>query len=160
MKIRTVIKDEFTVIGKMGQGSTENAAQWVPKLWENANKNFNEIKSIISYNKDGGIKGLWGIMSDLEERFERWSDSGKYLAGCETEKNIILPIGWIKWTVPAQTYILVACTTETYGDVINYIITDYTMKNNIKIIGAINEHYPEPGNPDNIELYFPIKRVK
>jgi predicted transcriptional regulator YdeE len=158
MKIKFVNKDEITVIGIMGQGPAINSSEWIPEIWERANNNFNEIKNKILYNNNGVIKGLWGIMSDTGEKFERWNENGKYLAGCEADKNVIPPAGWTKWTVPAQTYLSVACSNETYGDVFNYITTDYIIKNNLKITGAIHEYYPEPGNPNNIELYFPIKK--
>ncbi|MDF2685198.1 MAG: effector-binding protein [Clostridia bacterium] len=158
VKIKTVLKNEFTVIGKIGQGLSKDASDWVPRIWEGANKDFDQIKTIILYNNDGGIKGLWGIMSDVQEKFEVWNENGKYLAGCEADKNAIPPEGWTKWTIPAQTYLSVACSNETYGDIFNYIKTDYIIKNNLKIAGAIHEHYPEPGNPNNIELYFPVKK--
>lgn len=158
MNIEYITKKSFKVLGKLGQGKAENCKQWIYKLWEDANKNISEIKDLISYDINGNAVGIWGIMSDIDEKFERWGDTGKYLAGYEIDRDIEVPKGWKLMNVPEQTYIVIKCTQENYIDIFNSTIEDYIPKNNMKLIGAVHEHYLEASNPQNLELYFPIAK--
>jgi len=158
MNMQYVYKEEFSVIGKLGQGSGENPWEWINPIWENANSNFNEIEAFVK--KEGDIiEGLWGIMSDFDETFARWDkNGGKYLACCEVESDAVAPFGWVKWTVPSQTYLVAKCKQEDYLSVFEGAIQDYIPNNHLQLVGAVHEHYPEPGNPTLVELYFPIAK--
>jgi predicted transcriptional regulator YdeE len=141
----------------MGQGYSKESSSWIPKLWEEANADFSRITSLVKHNADGSIFGLWGLMSDTEEKFLRWSESGKYLAGCEVDNGVLPPEGFTKWTVPTQKYIVAECSGSNYFDVFNYVLHIYAHEQNMEIFGAIHERYPQPGNPNLIELYFPVE---
>lgn len=153
-----IFKDTFSVIGKMGMGSAKNPMEWIGGIWEKANADFAQIQSIAKYDADGTLCGLWGAMSDVNERFERWSDEGKYLAGCEVTSGAVPPKGFTKWTIPAQTYVAVKTDAASYTEVWNYIINEYLPQNNLTIVAAQHERYPEAGNPNVVELYFPIAK--
>src|SRR4051794_31991950 len=86
--------EPVSVIGKLGQGLSADAYNWIPALWQEANNNFDEIELLAKKNNEGSLVGLWGAMSDISENFERWTDQGKYLAGCEVSDNSIAPAGW------------------------------------------------------------------
>ncbi len=156
MNTKIIFKDKFSVIGKMGMGCSSNPAEWIPQIWDDANSNFAQIKSLVKYDENGNMQGLWGAMSDVDETFARWGDNGKYLAGCEVDNDSIAPDGFTKWTIPAQTYLVVNCDMASYGEIFNSVINDYIPKNSMTLVGAVHERYPQAGNPNVIELYFPI----
>lgn len=151
MTTKYIFKDTFAVIGKAGQGAANNPQAWVLPLWEDANAHFSEIAALA--NKDeAGTPLIWGAMNDADESNRRWSDTGKYMAGCEADVNAQPPEGWTKWVIPAQTYLVAECTADQYGEVFGAITSDET----IEIIGTVHERYPQPGNPNVLELWFPV----
>lgn len=152
MNTKIVYKDKFAVIGKMGQGPAENPGKWIEPLWQNANAHFSEISACIRHNEDGAIAGVWGAMNDVSEQNKRWDETGKYMAGCEADADTEAPDGWSKWVIPAQTYLVVKCTKETYAHIFGQVCNDKS----IHIISTVHEYYPEPGNPNILEVYFPI----
>ena len=157
MDVMIVSKSTFTVIGKMGQGKTEDRQQWIPPLWKAATENFHEIKPLAKLDPDGNVVGIWGAMSDIEEKFERWGEKGKYLAGCEVRDTAEAPIGWTKWVIPAYTYAVVSCEQENYQEAFAYMLDKYLPENNYQVVGAIHEFYPQDGT-NSISLYFPFWR--
>lgn len=158
MDVKVVFKEAFSVIGKKAEGLAVEGEKWIPEVWEKANGNFNEIKSIIKYDQNGKLFGLWGLMSSHNENFEPWEERGLYLAGCEADTNTDAPKGWTKWTLPAQTYLVAACTMKSYGQAYTEVMKAFMPKHQLTLVGAIHEHYPEPGNSDCIELYFPVAK--
>ncbi len=152
MNTRIVYKEAFSVIGKMGMGPAGEPGKWILPLWDSANAGFKEIASLIRYDEKGNPAGLWGAMNDVDEQNKRWGEYGKYMAGCEAEPHAEAPEGWSKWVTPAQTYLVVDCTLTGYGEVFEKM----TSNKELTIVGTVHERYPEPGNPEKIELYFPI----
>ena len=144
-------KDAFAVIGKAGQGLANNPQSWILPLWDDANSHFAEIAGIIR-KYENGTPQVWGAMNDTDESNKRWGDIGKYMAGCEADVDVQPPAGWTKWIIPAQTYLIAECTADIYGDVFGSITGDP----NITIVGTVHERYPEPGNPNVLELWFPV----
>lgn len=158
MIMKFVYKEEFSVIGKLGQGPAEDPWKWILSLWKESNSTFGEIDSLVR-KKDSQVEGLWGIMSDFGETFARWDENGgKYLACCEVKEGVLPPAGWTKWAIPSQTYIVVRCVQEDYLNVFEYTIQEYIPENKLELIGAVHEFYPEPGNPQLLDLYFPISK--
>ena len=104
------------------------------------------------------IKGIWGLMSDADEQFKRWGTEGKYLAGCEAKDDAIAPVNWALWRKPSQTYVVVTCTQESYGQVFNYILNEYLPDQGYEVIGAIHEYYPQDTEKGKLYLYFPIEK--
>jgi len=153
--IKYLYKDSFAVIGKAGQGIADNPQKWVMPLWEEANSNFIEVESLIRKNKSS-IPLIWGAMNDIEESNKRWGEAGKYMASGEADVDAIAPEGWTKWIIPAQTYLVVSCTMDKYGDVFKGIVD----KLGPNITGCVHEYYPEPGNPNTLDIYFPIAQGK
>jgi len=153
-------KKSFVVIGKLGQGLTAESHHWIPAIWQKANNNFEEIRPLAKTNNEVNILGIWGAMSDITESFERWTDQGKYLAGCEVFDNAIAPAGWTKWTIPSYKYAVVQCNQSTYQEKFDYMIHEYLPDNNYSIVGAVHEYYnPEETNGE-LYLYFPIEKMK
>ncbi|WP_274362319.1 GyrI-like domain-containing protein [Paenibacillus thermotolerans] len=152
-------KESFTVIGKLGQGSSSDGPMWIPTLWQDANRNFNEITELAKTDKDGNIVGVWGAMSDMSESFERWGEQGKYLAGCEVLDDSAAPTGWTKWVIPPYKYAIIKCNQSTYQEKFTYMINEYIPNNNYSIVGAIHEYYNPSETNGDLYLYFPIEKI-
>jgi len=154
--IRYMYKDAFAVIGKMGQGSADNAKEWILPLWDDAVSNFKEVEHLIRKH-ESGEPIFWGAGNDVGESNKRWgwgglNDEGKFMAGGEADLDAIPPDGWSKWVIPAQTYVVASCTAD---DLIK-VFADIVEKFGERIVGCEHEFYPEPGNDDVIDMYVPI----
>jgi len=149
MDVTLVEKQSFTVIGKLGQGFANEGIEWIPPLWQDANRNFDEIRELAKLDETGSLVGFWGAMSDVDETFERWNDQGKYLAGCEVVDNAVPPSNWTKWVIPSYRNAVVKCTQSTYGDIFNYMIQEYLPR---------HEFYDPKETNGELELYFPIQK--
>lgn len=154
-----VVKRKFTVIGKMGEGLAAEGAVWIPPLWKEANRNFDEISQLAKLNSDGSMVGIWGAMSDLDEKFERWKKEGKYLAGCEVLDDAEAPNDWVKWVIPSFKYVVVKCNQNSYQEIFNYIIEDYLPNHAYSLVGAVHEFYDPKDNNGDLSLFFPIEKV-
>jgi len=144
-------KDAFAVIGKVGQGPADNPQSWILPLWDAANAHFAEISGAIRKDENG-VPLVWGAMNDVGESNKRWGETGKYMAGCEAELDAQTPTGWAKWIIPAQTYLVAECTSDKYGEIFGSVTNDPS----IEIVGTVHERYPQPGNPNVLELWFPV----
>ncbi|BCG60766.1 GyrI-like domain-containing protein [Paenibacillus sp. URB8-2] len=159
MEVLIEEKQSFTVIGKVGQGLSSESTEWIPKLWQEANRNFSEISSLAKTDSAGNLVGIWGAMSDVSERFERWTEQGKYLAGCEVLDGSVAPNGWTKWVIPSYKFAVMKCNQNTYRDKFKYMVNEYIPNHNYSIVGAVHEYYnPSEANGD-LYLYFPIERI-
>lgn len=157
MEIEIVDKDKVYVVGKKGEGASDSNSSWIQDLWDDANNNFNEIKDIVKTDSNGNIAGFWGVMTDIDEMFLPWNWQGKYMAGCEVEKDTIVPKGWSKITIPAFKYVSVKCKKDEYQKVFEYITNDYLPKHKYNLVGAMQEFYDTKDNYDTIHLLFPIE---
>ena len=158
MVVKIINKPSFCVIGKLGKGSSDSGSKWIKPLWNEANGKFNEISDLVKRDESNKIAGIWGLMSDVSEQFKRWGAEGKYLAGCEVKDDATVPDGWTLWKVPAQTYVVISCTQETYGEAFNYILNEYLPEKGYELIGAVHELYPADAEQGTLQLYFPISR--
>ena len=149
--IKYLFKDAFAVIGKAGHGAADKGSEWIKPLWEVAGATYSEIADVCKKSENGGLF-WWGAMNDSEEQNKVWGDTGKYMAGCEADIKVNPPEGWIKWIIPAQTYLVVSASPDKYGEVFCEVMGD---KDNI-ITGSIHEYYPVPDNPSVMELWFPV----
>lgn len=156
--VEIVEKGQFSVIGKMGQGPAGEGAKWISLLWQDANANFAEISTHLKLNAEGDIAGIWGAMSDVDDKFEGWKEEGKYLAGCEVVDDAIAPNGWTKWVIPAFKYVVVKCTQDTYSETFHHMLKDYLPVNQYIIAGAIQEFYNPKDNNGELFLYFPVEK--
>lgn len=157
--VEILVKQRFSVIGKMGEGLSSESARWIPPLWQEANRSFGEIGHLAKLDAEGSIVGIWGAMSDYGGNFARWKEGGKYLAGCEVADDALPPAGWTKWTIPAFRYAVSKCTQESYQDMLNYMVSDYLPRNNNPIVGAIHEYYDPRDSNGELYLYVPIEKM-
>ncbi|MFX3631565.1 MAG: hypothetical protein ACE3L7_20125 [Candidatus Pristimantibacillus sp.] len=44
--LEIIEKEQFSIVGKLGEGFANEAPQWIPSLWKEANSNFNEISNL------------------------------------------------------------------------------------------------------------------
>lgn len=152
MKIEKCEKESFVVIGK--EGSTADGADFIQRLWDDANSNFEEVRHLAKKDEKGNICGIWGAMSDLSRSFNPWEDfsRGLYLAGVECENDARAPEGWTKWTIPSYEYIYVEHEDEnTFSDVIQYL-----KDNNMSLVGAVHD-FTCPQTGKNY-MFFPIRK--
>lgn len=159
MEVKLIIKKSFSVIGKLGQGLSNEGFKWIPPLWQEANSKFHEISNLAKIDFTGSILGTWGVMSDIDDKFECWEEQGKYLAGCEVVDNAVAPANWTKWVIPSYKYAVVKCTQDTYGNVFNYMVKEYIPQHEYNIAGAVHEFYDPKCTNGELYLYFPIQRL-
>ncbi|MDF2699403.1 MAG: effector-binding protein [Haloplasmataceae bacterium] len=160
MDIKIIEKTTFAVIGKVGVGLSKEGFRWIPPLWNDANSHFHEISKLAKVDHLGNIVGIWGAMSDVDEKFERWNESGKYLAGCEVYNEAVAPNGWVKWIIPSYKYLVSSCTQETYEEVFNYMVSGFIPDHKYSIVGAVHEFYNPKVTNGELNLYFPIEKLK
>ncbi len=153
MNIEKITKESFVVIGK--EGSTADGADFIQKLWENANSHFAEVAHLAKKNPDGSLAGIWGAMSDFSRSFEPWEEfsRGLYLAGVECEDTAEPPEGWTKWSIPGYEYICVEMEGETtFPDTLKYL-----KENQLSLAGAVHDFTcPQTGKS---YMYFPVGRL-
>lgn len=151
MKINKCIKESFVVIGK--EGSTNDGAGFIQKLWEDANSHFNEVAHLTKKDGKGNIVGIWGAMSDFSHSFLPWQEGftkGLYLAGVECTEQAEAPAGWTKWVIPGYEYIYV----ENEAPDIFPSVIQYLQDNDIQLAGAVHDFTcPETGKG---YMFFPI----
>lgn len=154
MKINRCIKSKFTVIGKLG--STNNENNFIKKLWDEFNTDFDKVYPLIKKDDNNNIIGYWGAMSDFSMSFKPWSDNftqGLYLAGVECIDEAIAPDNFTKWIIPSYKYIVVEVEDDhTFINTINYL-----KENNIELVGAVHD-YTDPKTQINY-MYFPIEML-
>lgn len=158
MSVHIEEKESFAVIGKLGEGLSVEGHMWIPLLWQEANSNFEEIRKLAKTNREGELIGIWGAMSDISERFERWTEQGKYLAGCEVQDNAVAPTGWTKWIIPSYKFAIIKCNQSNYQEKFKYMVNDYIPNNNYEIVGAVHEYYDPSETNGDLYLYFPIEK--
>ena len=151
MDIQRIRKESFCVIGK--EGSTEQGAGFVQRLWQSANGQFTEIEAVAKRDEQGNLVGIWGAMTDFSRQFLPWENGfskGLYLAGVECKDDADAPDGWIKWTIPGYVYLVLKCEEDCgFSEMIRYLD-----ENNIALAGAVHDFTdPKTGEP---YMFFPI----
>lgn len=146
MELQLKYLPEFTVAGVLGEGKAEDAPKWVLPLWEKSNREAGTVKT----------GGVWGIMGHPDRYLGRWDERGLYLAGREVGAETPVPEGWTRWKVPSQTYLVADCSLTGYGEIFGRVLNGYLPAHGLEMIGAAHEHYPDPENPEHVELWFPI----
>lgn len=146
-----VSKDDFAVIGKLGQGTVETAADWVGPLWPAFEQDLSEVAELTS------AVDLWGLMSDAKSWLDPWQEEGKYLAGIECPLEVTAPEGWTKWVIPAMDYLVFKTDGANMDFMITKMFEEILPQQGLQVIAAIQEHYQEDFEADQVELYFPVK---
>lgn len=154
MKIETIIKESFAVIGK--EGSTEEGPGFIQNLWLDANSHFEEVAYLARRDESGTPAGIWGAMTDLSRSYQPWEDNfskGLYLAGVECESDAQPPKGWTKWIIPGYEYL----RAEFDHDTVFPEMIAYLQENKIPLAGAVHDFTcPKTGKS---YIYFPIRRL-
>lgn len=154
MKLERCEIPAFAVIGK--EGSTNDGEGFVAKLWEEANKHFNEVAELAAKDEDGNLLGIWGAMSDMNRAFQPWENEfteGLYLAGVQCSMEQEPPEGWTKWVIPSYEYLYTERTDpKTFSQVI-----DWMKENQLPLAGAVHD-FTCPQTGKNF-LFFPIKKL-
>ena len=154
MKIGSVIKGSFSVIGK--EGSTEDGPGFVQRLWADANSHFAEVAHLAKKDDNGNLTGIWGAMTDFSQSFQPWEESfskGLYLAGIECTDDAVPPEGWTKWTIPGFEYLRVECDHDgVFPEMITYL-----QEHDMTLAGAVHD-FTCPHTGTNY-MYFPIKKL-
>ncbi|MBO4888355.1 MAG: GyrI-like domain-containing protein [Firmicutes bacterium] len=154
MKIETIIKESFTVIGK--EGSTADGPGFIQALWQDANGHFDQVDALAKRDKQGNLVGIWGAMSDPSRSFQPWADGfsrGLYLAGVECRDDAEAPEGWIKWIVPGYEFLQVENESpESFGEMIRYM-----EENHIPLAGAVHD-FSDPRTGKGY-MFFPIRKL-
>lgn len=154
MNIQKCIKGPFAVIGK--EGSTEDGAGFVQRLWVDANSHFDEVAHLAKKDENGNLAGIWGAMSDCSRSFAPWEDDfskGLYLAGVECVDDAQPVEGWMKWGIPGYEYLYVECDHDmVFSEMITFL-----RKNHIPLVGAVHD-FTCPKTGKNY-MFFPIRKL-
>ena len=154
--IKYEFKDSFAVIGKAGQCSAANFEEWSNPLWVQFENGLMEIENIVRKNA-AGKPLVWSALNDNSNNFKRWGeagfdDSGKFMAACEADVDAVAPVGWEKWIIPAQTYMVFRSTAEEGEGLYASVVKEHGEK----IIGVGHAFFPEYGNDELVEWYIPV----
>ena len=153
MKIESITKEAFTVIGK--EGATSDGEGFIQRLWQDANEHFDQIAHLAKRDEQGNLVGVWGAMSDLSRTFQPWDDfsRGLYLAGAECVDGAEAPEGWTKWVVPGYEFLRVENEgPNTFADMLQYL-----REHGLALAGAVHD-FTCPQTGKNY-MYFPIRRL-
>ena len=153
MKIESITKEAFTVIGK--EGATSDGEGFIQRLWQDANEHFDQIAHLAKRDDQGNLVGVWGAMSDLSRTFQPWDDfsRGLYLAGAECVDGAEAPAGWTKWVVPGYEFLRVENEgPNTFADMLQYL-----REHGLALAGAVHD-FTCPQTGKNY-MYFPIRRL-
>ena len=153
MKIESITKEAFTVIGK--EGATTDGEGFIQRLWQDANEHFDQIAHLAKRDERGNLVGIWGAMSDLSRTFQPWDDfsRGLYLAGAECVDGAEAPEGWTKWVVPGYEFLRVENEgPNTFADKLQYL-----REHGLALAGAVHD-FTCPQTGKNY-MYFPIRRL-
>ncbi len=153
MQIERIIKSAFTVIGL--EGSTAEGADFITRLWAEANARFGEVAPLARTGADGTLLGIWGAMSDMARTFAPWEEdftTGLYLAGVECAEDTVPPPGWTKWRIPGYEYLRAPAEEGIFPQMLQYI-----RENGLHLVGAVHD-FTNPATGRGYML-FPIRRL-
>jgi len=153
MKIERCEMPSFAVIGK--EGSTNDGAGFIARLWEDATAHFHEVESLASRDESGNLLGFWGAMSDMTRSFQPWEDGftkGLYLAGVQCGMDQAAPPGWTKWVIPAYAYLYAECDEpDLFSQMVSYI-----QEHHLQLVGAVHD-FTCPQTGKNY-MFFPVEK--
>ena len=154
MNVELISKSAFVVIGR--EGSTADGEGFVQQLWAEANAHFDEVAPLAKRDENGVPVGFWGAMTDFSRSFRPWEkdfSQGLYLAGVECNDDVQPPEGWVRWDIPAFSYLRAECTSPTlFTDMLAYLDAQ-----NLKLAGAVQD-FTDPKTGTNY-MYFPIRTM-
>lgn len=156
MNIRTVELGPISVIGKEGLCTKEHNI--VPLLWQETNSCFGEVANLGMKEADGSYVGFWGLMSDKARQYQPWEDdfsTGLYLAGIEVDHDCPAPAGWVKWTVPKRSYLVIEIENDRYQETFRFGLQEALPERGLELCGAVCD-YTEPRSGKNF-LFFPCQ---
>ena len=143
------------MIGK--EGNTDQGEGFIQRLWEEANGRFDQVAALAKLDENGNLVGVWGAMTDERRLFLPWEENfskGLYLAGVECEADAQPPEGWVKWQIPGFEYL----QAENKGDNVFADTLAYMQKNNIPLVGAVQELTVPTENRHY--LLFPVRVIE
>lgn len=148
------IKPAFSVIGL--EGSTEDGAGFVQRLWQEANGRFDEVAALAKRTADGSLAGVWGAMTDLSRRFLPWEEGftrGLYLAGVECRADAVPPPGWTRWDVPGFEYVRVKNDSpEVFPQTLQWLAVQ-----GLSLAGAVHD-FTDPAQGQSY-MCFPVRKL-
>ncbi|MBQ3231626.1 MAG: GyrI-like domain-containing protein [Clostridia bacterium] len=153
MKIETIKKPAFSVIGK--EGSTKDGAGFIQSLWSEANAHFGEIARLVKTDETGAPAGVWGAMTDFSHSYKPWENNfseGKYLAGAEVTEGAAAPEGWTKWTIPGFVYLKAENEENLFPKMLAYL-----SENGFTLSGAVHDFTDVKAGKSY--MLFPIQKI-
>jgi len=154
MNVQRITLPAFSIIGI--EGSTRDGADFIPRLWAEANARFAEVAPLARKRDSGALAGFWGAMTDFSRSFLPWQNNfteGLYLAGVECPPEAEPPAGWTKWTVPGFEYLCTDCDGPDTFPMMLALLAE----RGLSLAGAVHDYTcPETGQN---RMYFPIRRL-
>lgn len=148
------VRPGFPVIGL--EGSTEDGAGFVERLWQEANGRFHEVAALAETGADGQLAGVWGAMTDPSRTFAPWTENftcGLYLAGVECRVDAVPPTGWTRWEIPGFEYVRVkADGPETFRRTLERLAAE-----GLPLAGAVQD-FTDP-TTGQAYMCFPVRKL-
>lgn len=147
------VRPAFAVIGM--EGSSEDGADFVQRLWNDANGRFGEVEPLAKRDVHGNLSGVWGLMTDFSRSFLPWEENftrGLYLAGVECRADAQPPEGWTRWEAPGFEYLRVRSGPDVFP-----VMIDYLRSKGIPLAGAVQD-YTDPADGSSY-MCFPVRRL-
>ena len=156
MEIKRRRLASFAVLGQLG--STRDGEGFVPRLWQRAHAQFDEIKHLALTNDFDEYMGFWGLMSSFDMTYMPWDQyhDGYYLAGVEVDKHIEAPEGWTKWIFPSCDCVVVKVEGEYQACIAKGL--DYLKAHQLTLAASMID-FMDPQEQGQPYIYFPIKRI-
>ena len=148
MEVNIVTKSAFTVLGIVERG--KNGPEFIPPLWERFMKRHDDVKDMTESSIG------YGVMDNFDESTGEFD----YLAGYEVKPGTESPKGMTVWSVPKQTYAVIACTVPTIMEAYKFFREWLSRETYQRAKGPEFELYPEDYQnieTDTVYMYFPIR---
>jgi len=156
MKIFTLHKPAFSVIGKMG--GTNMGPTMKKTLWSDTNFHFEEISSLGVRDANSRFAGFYGLMSDPEGKMKPWTDNftkGLYLTGIEVKKGSEIPNkSWRKWDIKEHLYLAVEVDDKNYKATFDSMVY-FQINFEGFLLAASPFDFTDPRTMKNY-IYFPV----
>jgi hypothetical protein len=153
MEFKRIALPAFSVIGM--EGSTDEGAGFVKRLWDAANARFGEVAP-LAHTDETGMPRIWGLMSDRSRAFRPWENGfteGLYLAGVEVGDHSAPPMDWTKWTSPAYEYAVAPMEgPDSFSEALSRLKAE-----GLALVGAVYDRI-DPATGATF-LYFPVRRT-
>lgn len=151
MEAQIVQRPAFSVAGILYHGKNEHNE--IPQLWDQFWPRHAELQSVVEPQVS------YGLCDHVDERTGEFD----YVAGMQVAPDALLPVGMVKWEIPALTYAVFTTTLPKIGPTFDAIYREWMPNSEYhRTAGPDVELYTaefDPNAPDStFYLYIPVEK--